>query len=400
MCIDNIKLSKNMIKEDVNNLVSEWIYFLDEIYEGNGFSHNWRCHCGNLIKKRWNDMKKSKNLLCKSCVKKLKYKELIEKDGEYEYIKAFSKGDVLPNGKIANVPYLQIKHKYCGNIYEVQVGQFINVGKRCGKCCQKYENSFAYHIEQELKLDINDVWDFEKNTVNPYHIWKSGSEKVWVKCRNEEINKLNGLKKKDYHPSSLVFCNNFTKGGRCQYCTSKKVHPYDSFGYHNFDKVMSWHPDNDISPFRITLSCNLKYKFVCEECGHEWEASIHNINRNRWCPVCSSSKGEKKIKKWLDENGINYIHDEPYFDDLLSDYSIPLRPDFILPEHKIWIEYDGEFHYKPIHGEADLQRQQKYDKRKNEYAKKHSWKLIRIKYTEFDLLENILKKNINNITQE
>ena len=33
-----------------------------------------------------------------------------------------------------------------------------------------------------------------------------------------------------------------------------------------------------------------------------------------------------------------------------------------------------------------------HDKRKDEYAKKHGWKLIRIPYWEFDNIENILEK--------
>lgn len=28
-------------------------------------------------------------------------------------------------------------------------------GNKCGKCCQTYENSFAYHIQQELKESLN-----------------------------------------------------------------------------------------------------------------------------------------------------------------------------------------------------------------------------------------------------
>lgn len=400
MEINEVKLSKNMFKKEVNELVSNWILLEDEIFNGGNQSHIWKCKCGNLIKRRWDDIRRRKDILCQDCIQREKYKSQVEKDEDYEYIQAFKKGEILPNGKIAHAPYIQVKHKYCGSIYEVQVGQFINRGKRCGKCCISYENSFAHYIEVGLGLKLEDVWDFEKNTVNPYHIYKSGSEKVWIKCQSKEVNELNGLMKKDYHPSSLVICNNFTKGVKCQYCTSKQTHVYDSFGYHNFSKTMSWHSDNDTSPFRVSLGCNSKYKFVCETCGHEWEAIIHNIVRDRWCPECRSSRGEKRIKQWLDMNNIEYAHDEPYFDDLLSDFNIPLRPDFILPEHKVWIEYDGEFHFKPIYSEKELQRQQIYDKRKDDYADKHGWKMIRIKYTKFDNIEDILEKELNNITQE
>ena len=103
---------------------------------------------------------------------------------EYGYIRSYRKGDILPNGKkVGDSPYLQVKHKYCGRVYEVTAGAFISLGTRCNKCCGSYENSFAYHIEQELGEPLEKYWDFEKNTVNPYHIWKSSNRKVLIKCR-------------------------------------------------------------------------------------------------------------------------------------------------------------------------------------------------------------------------
>ena len=331
-----------------------------------------------------------------------RYKYEVEKEGDYEYIRSYRKWDTLPDGKIVgDNPYIEIKHKYCGSIYVTYASLFINKNYRCPNCCKKYENSFAYHIEVELGESLEKYWDFEKNTVNPYHIYKgSTKEKVWIKCQNEEINKLNGLKKKDYHGSYEVNCDNFKNAMKnkkygCTMCSSKIIHPYDSFGYGNFDKVQSWHPDNDISPFIITRNSGEKYKFICSECNHVFSKQIYNIScREEWCPNCKISKGEKIIKSWLDKNNIFYIHDEPYFRDLLSDKGNPLRPDFILPDCKIWIEYDGEFHYKDMTGTLHINKI--HDERKDKYSKKHGWKLIRIPYWEFNNIENILNKEILN----
>ena len=38
----------------------------------------------------------------------------------------------------------------------------------------RYEESFAYHIEVELGIDLDDIWNWEKNNelgINPYRIW-------------------------------------------------------------------------------------------------------------------------------------------------------------------------------------------------------------------------------------
>lgn len=292
--------------------------------------------------------------------------------------------------------------------YEISCGKLIkslSVGKfGCLYCAGRKihpKDSFAqYHIDNTDKNFLEKYWDFDKNIISPWEIAPKTKTKVWIKCQNKEINKLNRLMRKEYHGSYEIQPDNFSqsiKNGNngCKECSSKIIHPYDSFGYHHFDKVMSWHPDNEISPFRVAKSSRKKYKFICPECRRTYYKQVGNITyRNDDCPVCSASKGERIIKNWLDRMSIKYCYNQQYFKDLLSEKENPLRPDFILPKHKIWIEYDGEFHYKPILGEVELQRQQKYDKRKNKYAKKHGWKLIRIPYWEFDNIENILTKEL------
>ena len=143
--------------------------------------------------------------------------------------------------------------------YEVRCTDFIK-GNRCSYCAKKKvhpKDSFAqHHIDNTDKDFIEKYWS-DRNTIDPWSIAPNSFKKVWIKCQD-----------KDYHNSYIVKCNDFSKGNRCPYCNtfaSKKVHPLDSFGYHNFDKLASWHPDNDISPFRVAKSSNKKYKFICYE---------------------------------------------------------------------------------------------------------------------------------------
>ena len=288
--------------------------------------------------------------------------------------------------------YHESSHINCPNLIRA-----LNRGKvGCSYCASRKihpKDSFAqYHIDNTDSDFLDKYWDWDKNNelgINPWEIAPSSAKEIWIKCLE-----------KDYHGSYKIKSYNFNeslkKGNNgCQYCSSKKIHPYDSFGYRNFDKIMNWHPDNKISPFKVAKSSSMKYKFICLECGRAYYKQLNNItHRNDDCPVCGVSKGEYVVENWLNRMSVKYYYNQPYFNDLLSDKGNPLRPDFILPEHKIWIEYDGEFHYKPIRGEVELQRQQKYDKRKDKYAKKHSWKLIRIPYWEFDNIENILTKEL------
>ena len=398
MDIKDIKLTLGANKDVVNALISEYLDFEDDKYINANYRHNWKCKCGKTFKRTWTVIKNGRIVDC-GCIKYNKvedrYKYEVEKTGEYEYIRSFRRGDILPNGRVVKAPYLQIKHKNCNSIYEIAANNFININQRCRKCCGGYENSFAHHIEVELGELLGKYWDFEKNTVNPYHISKYSQKKVWIKCINEEVNHVNNLRKKDYHESYLITCAHFSSGKRCSYCKNQyKVHPYDSFGYYHFDKVMYWHPDNKTSPFKVAKSSGVKYKFICYECGETWHMGLNDIARGRWCPECHISKGEKHVKKWLDKNNISYINDSEYFDDLRGIRGGFLRPDFILEDKKIWIEYDGEFHYKNFYKDGIYETQIYHDKLKNEYAKKNGWKMIRIPYWEFDNIEEILEKEL------
>ena len=94
---------------------------------------------------------------------------------------------------------------------------------------------------------------------------------------------------------------------------------------------------------------------------------------------------------WLNINNIKYIYDEPYFNNLFGVNGGLLRPDFILPNYKIWIEYDGEFHYENKMNEDCYKALLIHDEIKNKYAKENGWKLIRIPYWDFENIENILE---------
>ena len=390
--IGDIKLKKEMTKEEVNGLIGEWLTLEDEVYLAANYKHNWKCKCGNIFKRRWDNIKGLNTTDC-GCIKynqqEQRYRYEVEKTGDYEYIRSYRKGDILPNGKVVKgSPYIQVKHKYCGSIYEVNISDFIYKHQRCGKCCGLYENSFAYYIEKILGEPLEKYWDFDKNIVNPYHIWKNSHTKVWIKCTE-----------KDYHGSYETLCYIFKSEGRCSYCNPSgkdpKIHPLDSFGYKHFDKVQSWHPDNKISPFRVAPNSRKKFKFICPECDHEWEASLTHISKGTWCPQCNSSKGEKEITKWLRLNNIEFIPQKK-FEGLVGTRGGNLSYDFYLPKYNLLIEYQGEYHDGSATNQTkeQLKTQQEHDKRKREYAKNHNIDLLEIWYWDFDSIEEILHKQI------
>ena len=242
----------------------------------------------------------------------------------------------LKQERAKNTSY--VKCPYCGTEYDVSRNGF-GRGNKCSYCCNEYKNSFAYHIEIELNLRLEDVWDFKKNTLNPYYIYKNSRHKVWIKCINLELNPINKLRKKDYHPSHAMYCYKFTSGRRCPYCTKRKgfVHKYDSFGYLYPDKAKYWdYNKNDKSPFEVAPITADKYWFRCKNCNTTFKRSLSKINRSdeisrMLCVRCSkaTSKLEESTMAFLDKNNIEYIHQKKY-NDLIGLGGYKLSYDFYL----------------------------------------------------------------------
>lgn len=327
------------------------------------------------------------------------HRKIIEEDKNCLYIGTYQENDImLLNLKLKpkNRIYIRVFHKYCGKYFDTRLDRFkkgerpyisIKSPRKC--CCGHYENSFAYHIEVELGLDINDIWDFKLNKINPYYIWKNSREDIWIKCEN-----------KKEHPSSYQTTPYLytSMKCRCPYCSHKtgKVHLYDSFGYKHFNKIcMNW--ADDVNPFSINEGSNKKYKFYCDKCNRYFFKILNNITKenrkNEWCPYCALSKGEKRIEDWLRYNNVNYIY-EKTFENLTGINNGLLSYDFYLPQYNLLIEYQGEYHDGSVSYQTDegFKQQQEHDKRKREYAKQHNINLLEIWYWDFDKIEKILEE--------
>lgn len=135
-------------------------------------------------------------------------------------------------------------------------------------------------------------------------------------------------------------------------------------------------------------------EMICKDHG-SFRQSIANHLQGQRCPNCCKSKGEIKIKEYLENKNINFIQ-EKTFNDCIGDQSM-LSFDFYIPSKNLCIEYDGELHFKPVSffgGEKSFIKIQKYDDIKNKYCHEKCIKLIRIPYTEYKNIEKILENEI------
>lgn len=114
--------------------------------------------------------------------------------------------------------------------------------------------------------------------------------------------------------------------------------------------------------------------------SHEWYAKPVNVLSGCGCPKCNESKGEKHIRKWLDNNNVKYIS-QKIFKDCRNEKPLPF--DFYLPDYNTLIEYDGEQHYRAVEyfgGQNGFEKRIKCDKIKNDYCKNNGISLLRIPY--------------------
>lgn len=132
----------------------------------------------------------------------------------------------------------------------------------------------------------------------------------------------------------------------------------------------------------------------------EFRTSWANYQRYNWCPMCTSSAGERSVASYLDEHKIQYEKPKR-FDGLVGLGGKKLSYDFYLPDYNVLIEYQGAQHESPGHfsssasaSEEIFLKQQEHDRRKRDYATKNGYILLEIWYYDFYNIHHILDENL------
>ena len=181
----------------------------------------------------------------------------------------------------------------------------------------------------------------------------------------------------------------------CGYLCSDVLHDNNTLDITNtrFGKLVARRP--------MDMRINGSVVWECDcDCGNTHYASVSRLNAGRvYSCGCTKSIGEAKIREILDKNGIAYIYNKPYFDDLMNIDGNRLKYDFILISennlpYKI-IEFDGIQHDEPIDffgGQEMFNKQKTHDSIKNQYALSHNIPLVRIPYDKRDsmILDDLL----------
>lgn len=401
--LDELIINKGQNKYELNKVFEKSnvnIKLYDEIYLGNTYKHNWKCKCGDImIGKRYSTIRTSfvnnGEYICDKCKREkleLNYKHQVEESGEWEYIKCFLKGEIKDDGKRAKEVYIQVKHKYCGELTETTPWSFINTQVKCGKCCGCYENSIAYYIEKELEMNLEDVWDFELNNKHPKAVSVGTSSKYWFKCQKEDDD---GNK---YHGSYKTTCHRFKdrQSRGCPYCGKRtKVHKKDSLGY-LYPNIARLLP-KDIDVFSLAPSTKVEYEIICPECGekhHKKRCTNDLITNGFSCYYCGDgiSRPEKFMINILTRVGVKYTYQ---LTKNKQSWCKRYQYDFYLDDLEVIVEIHGYQHYKSSFstlGGRTLKEEQVNDRAKMKLAydngfNDNSYIIVKAEQVEMDYLK-------------
>ena len=245
------------------------------------------------------------------------------------------------------------------------------------------------------------LWHPTKNgKLKPTQVTINSTKMVWWMYPYDD---LKTGKHFDFEWQSSIVTQNTSKR-YCPYLSNQAIWKgFNDLQTINPRLALQWHPtkNGDLKPEQVTSGSRRKVWWLLpyddKKTGmhydFEWQASISNRARGANCPFLITYRGENYIKQYLQKNNISF-NTQKKFSDLFGIGDGQLSYDFSISNEKyeyILIEYNGIQHYEAndfFGGKEQFKKQKEHDKRKRDYAKKHGYKLITVKYT-YDTYESV-----------
>ena len=228
-----------------------------------------------------------------------------------------------------------------------------NEGKGCRKCfLERPGYTTAEYIELARKVHGK---KYDYSTV----AYKHSQKKIVITCRKHGAFKQNPRTHLEGHGCTTCFQDR-NKGTKA----------------HWLKRAMSIHGNRYDYSSVVYRNAKTKVTVICRQHGEfKVEANAH-IAVKSGCPRCNESKGETRIRMFLEKHGIPFVQEyriEPY----------SYRFDFYVPSLNLLIEFHGRQHYMPIPifgGESGYRKTVKRDKVKRELALRHEFKMATFSY--------------------
>ena len=274
---------------------------------------------------------------------------------------------------------IEMKCRICGHVWLASPGNILQ-GKGCPECGKK---SSAKSRTKSHNAFLQEMAILDENIEV---LGKYSKSHTKIKCRCKEHNVIFYAS-----PTHLL-----RKETGCAKCIDRKNHLSGLKSNEEFvSQVFKINEDVELLEEYDGASKHIRVR--CKKCGNVWNPIAYSLLAGFGCPVCNVSKGEKKIKKILDNMDITY-RQQIRFSDLRGVGHLPLSYDFYIQSCNLLIEFQGEQHAKPIsafRGESYFPTQLEHDRRKKEYALTHGYNFLEIWFD--DNIEEVLSSKLNDL---
>jgi hypothetical protein len=307
-------------------------------------------------------------------------------------VENMTNGEYIVVGKYSGVnEKIKIKHLKCGTIFEMTPSHF-KQGQRCTN-----------------KECLHDRWSdacasAKGNSFNEK--FKPYEDEYIALSKYERFNKKMKFKHKtcgcefERTPNSFFNDKNNIYNIKCPDCLKNFILQMRTKTQDDFEKEVYDLYGDEYSVVGKYINNNTKVKMRHNVCNHVWDVTPSNFlshGNQTGCPNCKTSKGERKIKQFLESNNIIFVPQKS-FDGLVGIGGKLLSYDFHVPYYNMLIEFQGKQHENPVDvfgGQEQFKVQQEHDRRKREYARLHGITLIEIWYYDIDNIEDILLNYLN-----
>lgn len=430
--------------EEVRKIIQSYGCDLVGEYVGSKIKIRVRCPCGNIREAFFNDfIRTTDSHRCKEC----SGAKITTKQARI----ILSKFDCELVGEYVNPKIkIEIVCPKCKSIFPVFFHTFIKrIGEKVCPKCKTPNHSLKEDKKEEYRKKVFDLGfiileEYIKNKkwrmiiedrarykydAIPSDILKRKNSKriniaspdnpfslynisLWLKINNktfyltEDNTYINSTKSKlrfycnicdDYFYSRW---DDISQGWGCHNCEGRIISDKNNLLFVFPDVAKEWHSskNGDLLPRDVSDASHLKVWWQCQYCGNEWPAEIGSRTRGNGCPACSSSGGEKRIKRFLVENNIFFIP-QYRFSDCKNKRELPF--DFAIFNDGVLfgiIEAQGIQHFESVPyfgGEKSYLSQLERDFIKKEYCNKNGISLLEIEYWNFKNVNSILTEYLN-----
>lgn len=269
----------------------------------------------------------------------------------------------------------------------------------CGKSFKVIKSKYNKAINGDIHLYCSSQCAKDVQKPKWDDIMESFEGRGYILLSKEYINAKTKLEYicpiHENYGSQYITYNNLKMGCGCKFCGMERTINSKRLSFDSVKEIFEKH--DMILLDQEYKNSNTPLKYICKhhkEFGVQYMALSNAYKQH--CPYCNVIKGENKIAHYLLKYNIEFISQKSY-DDLRGIGGGRLSYDFYLPKFNLLIEYQGEQHDHPVNlfgGEEQFIKQQEHDRRKREYALKHSMELLEIWYYDFAKLEEILKEKL------